>query len=140
MKKWSILANLFIVFIIGCSKSESIPGDHGAISAQQNKSFFEDVGHVTPYNNSSPYITKMQECIYADSADKSCAIADLPLIGLAVSPITVQDILDRTLISHEFLGETFKQVLLKMNPEMLQMFGSVSAIVISDSSINASRY
>ena len=139
MKVGLLLCHLLLLTMIACSKSESIPGDHGAVSAQLNKTFFEQVGSVKPYNSNSPYLDKMQECIYADTVEKSCKINDLPLLGLSGEPITFQSILDRTLISHEFLGETFKQVLMKMNPDMLQLFGSVSAIVVSDK-INPSFY
>jgi hypothetical protein len=134
-----LLANLFLILIVGCSKSESIPNDHGAISARENKTFFEEVGSLKPYNSSSLYALQMGDCVYADTSEKSCTVSTLPLIGIAKENITVQDILDRTMISHEFLGETFKEVLLKMKPEILQMFGAVTAIVISDR-INPSFY
>ncbi|MDO9182629.1 MAG: hypothetical protein Q7U04_09485 [Bacteriovorax sp.] len=139
MKNWMIAANLFLLLIVGCSKSESIPGDHGAISALENKSFFEEVGAVKPYRTNNPDTAKMNECIYADTNEKSCTVSSLPLIGLSKNQITVDDILDRTFISQDFLGETFKQVLLRLNPEILQMFGAVSAVVISDK-VNPSFY
>lgn len=139
MKNWTIVTNLFLFIIIGCSKSGSIPGDHGSISALQNKSFFEKVGEVKPYNPFSSYAKKMAICVYADTSEKSCTVQSLPLLGISKEKITPQDILDRTMISHDFLGVAFKEVLNKMNPEMLQMFGSVNAVVISDK-INPSFY
>jgi hypothetical protein len=139
MKHWTSLASVFLLLLVGCSKDQSIPGDHGAISAIQNKTFFEELGKLNPYNPNSPYVDKMQECVYADTAEESCIVGDLPLIGLSKVNITVEDILDRTLVSHDFLGVTFKEVLSRMNPEMLQMFGAVTAIVISDK-VNPSFY
>jgi hypothetical protein len=136
MKKIFILV---LLTIVGCSKDVSIPGDHGAVSALLNKEFFEQVGSTKPYNPSASFVAKMEECIYADTAAKSCTVADLPLIGISHPNITVQNILDRTMVTHDFLGTTFKEVLERMNPEMLQMFGAVSAIVISDK-INPSFY
>lgn len=132
-------SHIFIfIFVIACSKSQSIPGDHGAKSALENKTFFDRVGDVKSFRTTS-YSEKMEVCVYADTNEKSCIISELPLIGLSKEKITIDNILDRTLVSHEFLGETFKQVLLKLNPEMLQMFGAVSSIVISDR-INPSFY
>lgn len=140
MKQWTMAVNLCLLVLVGCAKSTSIPSDHGEQSALANKTFFEEVGAVTPLNPENPYAAKMKECIYADTGEKSCTIKSFPLIGLSQkAPIQVKDILDRTLVSHDFLGEAFKQVLLRLNPETLQMFGSVSAIVISDK-INPSFY
>lgn len=124
---------------VGCSKSKSIPNDHGAISALQNKTFFDEVGAVKAYNPNSPYAVSMSECIYAYEVEKSCVISKLPLLGLGKSNLTISDILNRTMISHDFLGVAFRQFLVRLNPEVLQMFGSVNAIVISDK-INPSFY
>ena len=121
----------FLLFV-GCSKNKSIPGDHGTASALKNKSFFDKVGQVKPYNVNSKYAEAMNICVYADTEEKSCLVSRLPLLGISKDKITVNDILDRTMISHDFLGITFKQALLKMNPEILQMFGSVNSIIISD--------
>lgn len=132
MNKLYLISYLLLLLIIGCSKNESIPGDHGAVSALKNKTFFDKVGEVRPYNPNNPYAVKMKECIYADTDDKSCSIKSLPLLGMSKDLITPQDILERTMISHDFLGEAFKQVLNRMPPEMLQMFGSINAVVISD--------
>lgn len=139
MKVISLLLSLLVVFLVGCSKDQTIPGDHGGESALQNKTFFEEVGQLQPVNPYAPYVKAMQECVYADSAEKSCAISKLPLLGLLGRPITVNDVLNRTLYSHQFLANAFREVLLRMNPEVLQMFGSVNAIVLSDK-INPSFY
>lgn len=132
MKKLSLLINLCFLVLVSCSKSQSIPGDQGAIDALKNKEFFEKVGSVRPYNPLNQYAVKMQECVYANTEQKSCKVASLPLLGLSKNKITIQDILDRTLISHDFLAVAFKEVLYRMPTETLQMFGSVTAVVISD--------
>ncbi len=134
-----LLLQLILLVVVGCSKRESIPNDHGATSAIQNKSFFDEIGAVRPYRANSPFADAMSECIYADNAKKSCTVSKLPLLGISKDIITVDDILERTMISHQFLGNAFRAVLLKMNPEILQMFGSVNSIVISDR-INPSFY
>lgn len=140
MKIFNIFFLFFLITSLGCSKSKNvIPGNHGAISALENKNFFEQVGEVKPYYSNASYADKMSTCIYADTDEKSCKISDLPLIGINNDSILVEDILKRTLVSHQFLGDIFKQVLLKMKPDMLQMFGAVSAVVISDK-INPSFY
>lgn len=139
MKLQSFLVLSFLLTFIGCSKDQSIPGDHGAESALKNKSFFEEVGELKLAHPSTAYAQALQECVYADKADKSCVINRLPLIGMTTNQITVDDVLDRTLYTHAFMAVAFKQVLERLNPEVLQMFGAVNAIVLSNS-INPSFY
>lgn len=127
-----MLINLCFLFLVSCSKGHSIPGDQGALDALKNKEFFETVGRVRPLNPKNQYAAKMQECIYADTEKKSCKVSDLPLLGLDKNKITIQDILDRTLVSHDFLAVAFREVLFRMPKETLQMFGSITAVVISD--------
>lgn len=119
--------------LLSCSKNGgAIPGDHGEASAALNKTFFEEVGEVYPYRPLAKNAQKIKECIYADTNEKSCAVSKLPLIGMADGQVTIDKILDRTVVSHDFLGEAFRQVLLRMPTETLQLFGAVSAVVISD--------
>ncbi len=138
-----ILVHLLLILIVGCSKNKSksilIPGDHGSISAAKNKSFFDDVGVLKPYNPKSPFNEAISDCVYSNYYLSSCSLSKLPLIGMSTNKITVNDILDRTIISHEYLGSAFKQALMRMDPEILRMFGSVNSIVISDK-INPSFY
>lgn len=136
--KLSVILLLFIL-LVGCSKKRSAPNDHGEISAKENKAFFLEIGAVKPYNPNSQFAAEAAVCIYAEDEKDSCTLSKLPLLGISKDKITVDDILDRTLISHPFLGEAFKQMLMRMNPETLQMFGSINAVVISDR-INPSFY
>lgn len=144
MKTYKIFFIHFLfVFMIGCSKNKSesmsIPNDHGAASALKNITFFDDARTLKPYTVSSPYAEAMSECVYADDEEESCSLAKLPLLGISKNKITVNDILNRTMISHQFLGEAFKQTLMRMDPEILQMFGAVNSIVIADN-INPSFF
>ena len=134
-----LVTHILLIMLIGCSKKRSTPNDHSAISAKENEAFFDEVGGVKPYNENSQYAAELAECTYAKDDKDSCTLSKLPLLGISKDKITVDDILDRTLISHPFLGEAFKQMLLQMYPETLQMFGSVNAVVISNK-INPSYY
>ena len=124
---------LSLVLLIGCSKSKSLPpNDHGVISAAENVEFFRDIGNVKPYYSKADYAESMSTCVYKLKDEDSCKISELPLIGMNHETVDVDAIMDRTLVSHDFLGLRFEQVLRKLDPEILQLFGSVSAVVISD--------
>lgn len=135
----AIFLIMFVVIAAGCSKSKSIPGDHGADSALKNKTFFEEVGVVEPYRPGAAYSATAVKCVYSITEKDACTASELPLLGLKEGKITIEDILNRTLVSHQFLGNSFREALSRMNPEMLKMFGAVTAVVISDK-INPSFY
>lgn len=139
MKTFVVAGNVLLLLFMGCGKNKSIPNDHGSVSALKNQTFFDSVGEVNAYNPNAQYKDEMKECIYAITIETSCTPAKLPLLGLSNNAVTVDAIMSRLMVSHPFLGDTFKQVLLKLNPEALKMFGSVNTIVISDK-INPSFY
>lgn len=144
MKRFKYFAFLAILLIVGCSKGKSvpaIPGDHGEErlkeTLQVTENFFDSTRKVYPLYPDAPYAQKAAECVY-NFGEKSCLVAEVPLLGL-YGNVTVESIMKRTLVSHPFLGEAFREVLLRLKPETLEMFGAVSAIVISDL-INPSFY
>jgi hypothetical protein len=139
MKTLPIIILLAVMALTGCSKDKAIPDDPGARDALINNDFFESVGSVGPINPNTYLASAMQACVYAATPSRSCKVAKLPLLGMMKNKITVQDILDRTLVSHQFLATAFKEVLLRIPAESLQMFGAVNAVVISDK-INPSFY
>lgn len=94
---------------------------------------------LLPFISDSPYVKKLLICSYPDTEEKSCVVKELPLLEMNPQKISVNDILNRTLVTHQFLGEKFKQVLLKMPPETLALFGAVNGIVIS-SEVSTNAY
>lgn len=124
---------------IGCSQKKETGNSHEIQALKLNQQFFNKVGSVYPYNSKSNYSKQIQKCIYAREKENSCTFSELPLIGMEKKEITIDLILNRTLISHDYLGFTFKEILKRMPQETLQLFGAVNAIVISDK-INPSFY
>ena len=140
---------LLSLFFTACSKHESSVPNASVIQKVEEKPSETNTAEVEPdppvevqepiqhpaklmaFKTDSPFAQKLMICSYPDTEEKSCIVKELPLLGMNSQKISVNDILNRTLVTHQFLGEKFKQVLLKMPPEALAFFGAVNGIVIS---------
>ncbi|MDC8831169.1 hypothetical protein [Alteromonas gilva] len=85
------------------------------------------------YREDSPYADALRECVYTNQLVNSCTFADLPLIGMQTATPDVDDILDKTLVSHPWMGERFAEFLRQSatSEDMLKLLRGVTAVVIS---------
>ena len=60
-----------------------------------------------------------------------CSLLTLPMIGMEFADPDVEDIMSRVLVSHDWMGERFRQVLQTMSREILLLTSALSASVIS---------
>ncbi|PHS53215.1 MAG: hypothetical protein COB03_12075, partial [Alteromonas sp.] len=67
--------------------------------------------HMLAYRPNSPYAAALDACVYNNELTSSCTFAQLPLIGQQTESPTIDDILDRTYVSHPWMGEAFEQFL-----------------------------
>ena len=90
---------------------------------------------VWPYNPNSKYANAIVDCVYSNSFTfaNRCATAKLPLIGQQTLTPTIDDVMDRVVVSHPWMGDNFKQFLLNedMSGDFLLLLRSVNAIVLS---------
>lgn len=88
---------------------------------------------IKPYNPNSPYAAALELCIYNNTVNRSCQFSSLPLLGTDTTNPTIQQVLDRLLVSHDWMGDRFKQYLEQSvaAPDMLKLLRAVTAIVIS---------
>lgn len=85
------------------------------------------------YRSDSPYASAIKACIYNNQLASTCRFSQLPLIGQDTETPTVDDIMDRTLVSHAWMGEQFENYLRTSaaGPDMLKLLRATTAIVIS---------
>ncbi|MDG1814735.1 MAG: hypothetical protein P8H22_01385 [Glaciecola sp.] len=81
----------------------------------------------------SPYAQAVERCVYTNQINRSCNFSELPLIGMQTMTPSIDDIMDRVLVSHAWMGERFRQYLTDsaVGPDMLRLLRGVTAIVIS---------
>lgn len=86
-----------------------------------------------PYRSNSPYANALQACVYNNLVASSCSFSQLPLIGQVTETPTIDDVLNRLLVSHQWMGDRFKAYLESSvaAPDMLALLRGVTAIVIS---------
>ena len=107
--------------------------------------YFEDrLASVYPYNATGKYADNLVACVYANTLSSSCTLRELPLIAQETTmPIipTIDDIMDRVVISHDWMAERFKQFLENndKDDDFRQLLQATTAIVIS-SDIRPSFY
>ena len=85
------------------------------------------------YESNSPYAQAVERCVYTNQINRSCDFSELPLIGMQTMTPTIDDIMDRVLVSHAWMGDRFRQYLTDsaVGPDMLRLLRGVTAIVIS---------
>ena len=85
------------------------------------------------YRPNSPYATAIERCVYTNQIASACRFSELPLIGMETMNPDIDDILNRTLVSHQWMGERFEQYLRDsvVGQDMLNLLRGVTAVVIS---------
>ncbi len=94
---------------------------------------------IYAYNASSPYKAAIEGCMGHVFEEAYCTLGQLAPIGVEHAVITPQHIMDRLLVSHDWMGRRFEAVLMTLPGEVRDLFGSVTAIVI-DADIRPSYF
>lgn len=86
-----------------------------------------------PYIKDSPHSEPLSRCVYNNQVAASCTFADLPLLGQEHINPEIQHVLERLLVSHQWMGDRFKQFLEQSSTseDMLKLLGATTAIIIS---------
>jgi hypothetical protein len=94
------------------------------------------ISRVYPYRAASPYANVLMTCVY-DSARRdndTCPLAQLPFLASANAgaPPTVEQVMDRVLVSHDWLGRNFEAFLRTQDTrgDFRRMLMSVTAVVL----------
>lgn len=101
----------------------------------------EHVSRVHAYRADGPYASLLVRCVYDtnqrwDGTGLSpCTLAELPLLAQDTSSgqPTVEQVMNRVVVSHDWLGRNFETFLRTQDPQgdLRRMLSSVTAIVIS---------
>lgn len=86
---------------------------------------------LIPALSGSPYSTSLSSCVQASSPAESCTLSTLPTIGQNSASPTIEDIMERVVVSHPWMGERFLQLLEAAPQSLLPLMRSLTAIVVS---------
>jgi hypothetical protein len=105
------------------------------IGTDDNIAFKDRLATVFPYKSSSPYAASLVDCVYKNTIDfsETCTFNTLPLIAQDTTTPTVDDIMDRVVVSHEWMGKRFKDFIenYDVNGDFKNLLRATTAIVIS---------
>ncbi|NMH67064.1 hypothetical protein [Shewanella salipaludis] len=103
--------------------------------------FDTPVARTHAYRADSAYAATLAPCVYSNQLSDPCPLAQLPLIGQQAEATDREAILDRLLVSHDWMGENFEAFLTQMDPDsdFAKLLQAVTAVVIS-SDIRPSFY
>ena len=111
-------------------------------AATPNGHIFEKTARVHAYRRVSAYAGVLARCTYdvslfynTSSNNNLCSTTMLPLLQTEAGPgavPTVEQIMGRVLVSHDFLGANFERFLVTQDPhgDFKRLLGSTTAIVI----------
>ena len=94
------------------------------------------VSLVHAYRPNSPWSEALIECVYSQHlyTQGICARERLPLLGMEVGGVpTIDDIMNRVVVSHDWMGQRFEEFLRDRDPhdDFRTLMSSVSAVVLS---------
>lgn len=103
----------------------------------------EGLSDISAYVSNTSYGQVLADCVRAESVAESCSFDDLPLLGQEHSSPSIDQIMTRLVVSHDWMGERFRAYLQQLSPETFshvsQLLTSVTAVVI-DGDIRPSYY
>lgn len=124
MMRYSALLFSCLLFLSACGG--------GGKSGETAPLGTNNYSNLFAYNPSGKYSKALKECASVTNQAFSCTLTKLPLLGHDTYKPTDQDILDRLLVSHQWMGDRFKTVLPHFPEDLKLLFRAVTAIVIDD--------
>ncbi|MDO6610981.1 MULTISPECIES: hypothetical protein [unclassified Shewanella] len=102
-------------------------------SAITSPYFDQPVARTYSYNSASIYSANASDCVYSNQLNQTCDIADLPLIGQVSNSENIESVMERVVVSHDWMGENFETFLKQSDPnsDFIKLLQSVTAVVIS---------
>ncbi len=98
-----------------------------------NAYFDEAIASVKPYIENGPYAESLVDCVYSNHLSSSCRLSTLPLIAQDTLSPTIDDIMNRVVVSHPWMGDRFKAFLEQHDGhnDFKNLLRATTAIVIS---------
>lgn len=123
------------------SPTTSPPPDDGTTDADTflPRTDVRGIDAVYPYRANGPYADVLKRCALVEEAADACPLATLPFLAQDDAPPSVDDVMSRVLVTHDWMGARFEALLRASSPELVQLFGPTTSIVIG-STVRPSNY
>ena len=94
---------------------------------------------LKPYLADGPYASTLKRCVGIGLPESACFLGSLPMIGMDTSDPSDMDILEHVVVSHDWMGDRFAELLPRLPEDVKLLLRSVTAVVI-DGDIRPSHY
>ena len=84
---------------------------------------------IKPYRPNGVYASVLAECALV-SHETPCTLGELPYLGQGKQNLTVDDVMQRVLVTHDWMGVRFEEMLRVLPADILQLWKPVTSIVI----------
>lgn len=91
-----------------------------------------ELANTRAFVDASPYSQLLSGCIAASEQSESCTLQTLPLIGLEHGDPDIAAVMNRVVVSHDWMGQRFEAVLGQLPADILTLLKGVTAVVIDD--------
>ena len=133
------LVLILTLYLISCGGSGGggSSGGNGNGSGGGNNNPGPNIGNMPDddalilADSSSPYASSLPSCLNPDDETTSCTLNSIPLIGQSTDTVTPADILEKTLVSHQWMATRWEDLLPLLPEDILQLMGSVTGVVIT---------
>ena len=98
-----------------------------------------EVEAVYPYRADSPWAESLARCALVEELETACPLSELPFIAQTTPSPSVEDVLDRLLVTHDWMGERFEEALRRAPEGLVQLFAPTTSITIG-STVRPSYY
>ncbi len=95
------------------------PGQEGIIATENSRA----------YRSGGTYSAVLKECALADF-DNLCLLSKLPYVGQTTTDPVVEDIMQRVVVTHDWMGVRFEQMLRRLPADIIGLFAPVTSVVI----------
>ena len=114
------------------TKEVSAPQPGLTQGGSQDPAEFVGLLGVEAYDPNALHQQVLANCVVVTAPEHSCALSTLPFMASESVEPSVDQILSRLVVSHQWMGQRFEQALRKMPADLLLLFKSVTAVVIAD--------
>jgi hypothetical protein len=126
-----VLATTTLLYACGGGGSSSTETNNQA-PIPDNAYFEERLVSTYAYQDSA-FSDALQSCVYSNQLTQSCSLGRLPLIAQTTETPDINDIMNRVVVSHDWMAERFEQFLQTYDElnDFKNLLRATTAIVIS---------
>ncbi len=131
-----VIGILVTGLLTSCGSSNPAPKEDSSLLSRSD---IREIDSLYAYRSQSPYSAVLASCAAIQNASDACTLDTLPFISQVAPSVTREDILNRLLVTHDWMGQRFEALLDDAPERMIPLFGAITSISIG-SSIRPSNY